>query len=103
MERALDVYIQEILKSPEYKEYAQMRDEVKRYPDLKAQIDEFRTRNFEMQRSKDAAFDKLDEFERQYGEFMDMPMVYEFLDAELAFCRMMQQNNNVIMKAIHFE
>lgn len=103
MERALDAYIQEILKSPEYKEYTEVLEKVKLYPDLKAQIDEFRTRNYEMQRSKDAAFEKLEEFEREYGEFRDIPLVSEFLEAELAFCRMMQHNNNVIMNAIRFE
>ncbi len=103
MERALEAYIQEILNSPEYKEYAKVRDKVKLYPDLKIQIDEFRTKNFEIQRSKDAAFEKLEEFEREYGEFRDIPLVSEFLEAELAFCRMMQQNNNVIMNAIRFE
>ena len=103
MEHALNAYIQEILNSPEYKGYAEIRDKVKLYPDLKAQIDEFRTRNFEIQRSNDAAFEKLEAFEREYGEFRDIPMVSEFLEAELAFCRMMQQNNNVIMNAIRFE
>lgn len=100
---ALDAYIQELLQSPEYKEYAAVLDKVKLYPDLKAQIDEFRTKNFEMQRSGDVAFEKLEEFEREYGEFRDIPLVSEFLQAELAFCRMMQENNNVIMNAIRFE
>lgn len=103
MEHALDAYIQGILASPEYKEYAQIRDKVKLYPDLKAQIDEFRARNFEVQKSKESAFEKMEEFERQYGEFMDIPMVSEFLEAELAFCRMMQENNLRIMEAIRFE
>jgi cell fate (sporulation/competence/biofilm development) regulator YlbF (YheA/YmcA/DUF963 family) len=103
VEHALDTYIQEILASPEYKQYAQIRDKVKLYPDLKAQIDEFRAKNFEVQKSKESAFEKMEEFERQYGEFMDIPMVSEFLEAELAFCRMMQRNNLTIMEAIRFE
>ena len=41
MEQALQTYIQGILNSPEYKEYAKIRDKVKLYPDLKAKIDEF--------------------------------------------------------------
>ncbi len=103
MEQALNAYIQAILKSPEYREYAEILDKVKLYPDLKAQIDEYRTRNFQMQKDGSAAFEKLEAFEREYGEFVDIPMVSEFLDAELAFCRMMQHNNHVIMDAIHFE
>jgi len=102
MERALDLYIQEILCSDEYKRYACIRDKVKEDPELKARIDAFRTRNFELQRSDDA-FDRLDQFEREYEALMEESMVSEFLDAELAFCRMMQKNNNIIMRAIHFE
>ena len=100
---ALDAYIQEILHSSEYREYAAVLEKVKLYPDLKAQIDEFRTKNFEMQRRGIDAFEKLDELEREYEEFRDIPLVSEFLQAELAFCRMMQENNNVIMNAIRFE
>lgn len=103
MESALQQYIQEILDSREYREYAESRDKVKQYPELKKQIDEFRTKNYEIQRSRDAAFEKLEEFEREYKDFMDLPMVSEFLEAELAFCRMMQQNNSIIMDAIQFE
>ena len=102
MERALNLYIQEILSSAEYKRYARIRDKVKEYPDLKNRIDAFRTQNFELQRSEDA-FDKLDQFEREYEALAEDPMVSEFLAAELAFCRMMQENNNIIMRAIHFE
>lgn len=97
------MYIREILASPEYMEYARIRDEVKKNPDLKRQLDEFRARNFEIQRNKDTALGTLERFEREYQEFMEIPLVSEFLDAELAFCRMMQRNNNVIMNAIQFE
>lgn len=103
MERALDAYIREILDSPEYGAYARARDKVKQYPELKARIDEFRRRNFEMQRCEDAALERLEAFEREYGDFVDDPLVSEFLDAELTFCRMMQQNSNQIMEAICFE
>jgi len=103
MDNGLQIYIQEILNSREYIEYAQVRDKIKKYPDLKMQIDEFRTKNYEIQRSRDAAFEKLEAFEREYKDFMDMPMVSEFLEAELAFCRMMQRNNSMIMEAIQFE
>ena len=103
MERALDAYILEILHSPEYWAYAKARDRVKQYPELKARIDEYRRKNFEVQRCEEAALEKLEAFEREYGDFVDDPLVSEFLDAELAFCRMMQQNGNRIMEAICFE
>lgn len=103
MEQALQAYIQKILQSREYREYAEVRDKVKLVPDLKKQIDEFRTKNFELQTGDDAAFEKIEQFEKEYEDFMEIPLVSEFLAAELAFCRMMQKNNSVIMNAIPFE
>ena len=103
MESALQQYIREILDSREYREYAEIRDKVKQYPELKKQIDEFRAKNYEIQRNSDTAFEKLEAFEREYKDFMDQPLVSDFLEAELAFCRMMQQNNSIIMEAIQFE
>lgn len=103
MEQALQAYIEKILDSKEYREYAMQRDKVKKYPELKAQIDAFRIRNYEMQTSRDMVFEKIEAFEREYEDFREQPMVADFLAAELAFCRMMQRNNDEIMEAIDFE
>lgn len=103
MERALQAYIDKILESEEYREYARQRDRVKQYPELKAQIDTFRIQNFKMQTGRDMVFEKIEGFEREYADFREQPMVSEFLEAELAFCRMMQRHNEEIMEAIDFE
>lgn len=103
MEKALQAYIYKVLDSPEYKEYALQKEKVKQYPELKAQIDAFRIRNFEMQTSKDMVFEMIEAFEREYRDFRENPMVDEFLAAELAFCRLLQKNNAKIMDAIDFE
>lgn len=103
MEQALTGYIEEILKSAEYREYALQKERVKQYPELKRQIDEFRARNFEMQTSKDMVFERMEAFEREYRDFRENPLVNDFLAAELAFCRLLQNNNAKIMDAIDFE
>ncbi|MBQ7777031.1 MAG: YlbF family regulator [Lachnospiraceae bacterium] len=103
MKQALQAYIDKILESEEYREYAKQRDKVKQYPELKAQIDEFRTRNYEMQTGRDMVFEKIEAFEREYEDFREQPLVDDFLRAELAFCRMMQEHNSAIMEAIDFE
>lgn len=100
---AVDQFIGAILETEEYKEYARIRDEVRQYPELKAQIDEFRIRNYELQTSKDNAFEKIDQFEKEYADFRENPMVSDFLASELAFCRMMQNINIRITEAVHFE
>lgn len=103
MEDAVLNFIEAIKASGEYQDYIRERERVKRFPDLKVQIDEYRRRNFELQTSKDTAFDKIEQFEREYDNFRENPMVSDFLDAELAFCRMMQSTNIRVTEAIDFE
>ncbi len=103
MEQVLQAYIDKILESEEYREYALQRDKMKQQPELKAQIDAFRIKNFEMQTSKELVFEKIEAFEREYEGFLENPLVADFLAAELAFCRMMQKHNGKIMEAIDFE
>ena len=45
----------------------------------------------------------LEAFEREYANFREEPLVSEFLAAELAFCRMMQDINLHLTEAVHFE
>jgi len=103
VEAAQDGLIQAILNSDVYQEYRRQLDRVKQYPDLKAQIDEFRRKNFELQQQPDYAFDKLEQFEREYRTFRENPLVSDFLAAELAICRMMQALGERMLDALDFE
>ena len=103
LESATEEYIAAILSSEEYVTYRQELEKVKQYPELKAQIDDFRKRNFEFQQSTDSNFSKLDSFEREYETFRENPMVSDFLAAELAFCRLMQRLNTRITAELRFE
>ena len=71
--------------------------------ELKKQIDDFRTRNFELQTSKDTNFDKIDQFTRENEAFRENPLVSDFLAAELAFCRMMQEIGLYVTDQMKFE
>ena len=103
MEDAVLGFIGAIKDSEEYKEYTREKEKVKQFPELKEQIDEYRRRNYMMQNSEDTVFENIEEFEKEYADLWEKPLVADFLAAELAFCRMMQENNNVIMNAIRFE
>lgn len=72
---------------------------------MREKIDEYRVRNFELQNSvqTEDLLDKLDDFEREYEKFREDPLVEEFLDAELAFCRMMQEIDVKLAEAMDFE
>lgn len=104
VENAVELLIAEILSSNEYRAYDEQRNKVKMYPELKAQIDEFRERNFLIQTSDDAnSMEKLEAFENEYSDFRENPLVNDFLAAELDFCRMMQEVNLRITEGVHFE
>ena len=103
LDNAVERLIEAILDSEIYREYDAQRNRVNQYPELKAQIDEFRKRNFMLQRSEDNAFEKIEQFEKEYADFRENTLVSEFLAAELAFCRMMQDINLQVTEAVHFE
>ena len=102
VENSMEKLIESILESETYKEYDRQRIKVNQNPELKAQIDEFRHRNYEFQ-NNNTTFDKIEEFEREYAGFREIPLVSDFLAAELAFCRLMQDINIRITAAVNFE
>lgn len=103
LDHALEDLIAAILDSDEYREYDRARNKVKQYPEWKALADEFRERIFVLQSSDDSAFEQFDRLEEEYAEVTENPVIHEFLAAELAFCRMMQDINLRMTDAIHFE
>ena len=105
VEKALEELIAAIIDSEIYREYDRQNATVRRYPELKRQIDEFRKENYMLQHSStsDELFDKVDEFTSRYEEFRSNALVEPFLSAELDFCRMIQYINRQILEAVDFE
>ena len=104
VETALEELIAAVIASEEYREYDRQK-QIMKQPELKAQIDRFRQENFELQNSvqADELFDRTDEFSRRLEEFRKNPLVDEFLNAELDFCRMIQEINGKIVESVNFE
>ena len=96
VQKALEQLAQAIKDSDIYREYRRQSEKVDNTGDMREKIDEYRVRNFELQNSvqTEDLLDKLDAFEREYEEF---------LDAELAFCRMMQEIDVKLAEAMDFE
>ena len=105
VQKALEQLAQAIKDSDIYREYRRQSEKVDNTGDMREKIDEYRVRNFELQNSvqTEDLLDKLDAFEREYEKFREDPMVDEFLDAELAFCRMMQVIYVKLAEAMDFE
>lgn len=103
MEEAVAAFVCAIKESEEYQAYVREKVKVKQFPELKAQIDEFRRRNYVMQTREDTAFEEIEQFEKEYANFREQPLVSDFLAAELAFCRLMQQINISVTDSLDFE
>ena len=101
--QAVEQMVQAIRNTDAYMEYRRQLGRIKEQPELKKQIDDFRTRNFELQTSKDTNFDKIDQFTRENEAFRENPLVSDFFAAELAFCRMMQEIGLYVTDQMKFE
>lgn len=92
-----------LLGCPEYARYQEARSRILKYPALKRDADMFRKRNYELQCSHADVFEEADHLRREYTQMMQEPLVYEYLDAESAFCRVMQQVNWRIMENLNLD
>ena len=91
-------FIERLRQTEAYKEYVRQRQNIKHFPELKEQIEAFRQENFrlQMETDSDTLFDEIDRFEQEYAEFRKNPVVNDFLAAELACIRMIQEVNEQI-------
>lgn len=102
-EKIIREFTERLKQTEEYKLYVIKRDKVHEYPGLQEEINEYRKKNYMLQKSEDELFDKIDAFEREYEEFRANPVVEEYLQAELAVCRMMQEIYAQIADAIDLD
>lgn len=105
VDKAADKYIEAILSTSAYKEYALQRDKLLKQPELYEKVKEFRTKNYLIQTRKegDDLLNAMDDLQREYESVREVPLVEDFLSAELAFCRMMQELNNKVADALDFD
>lgn len=103
MDNAVQVFVDAIKATEEYRDYTLEKNRVKQFPELKQQIDEYRRRSYEIQCSNDAALETIEQFEREYAALREKPLVEDFLAAELAFCRLMQEVNLQVTDGLDFE
>ena len=105
MEKATDKYIAALQKTEEYLAYADIKERAKEDAILWQQLCDYRRKRYEFQNltSTEELFDRVDAFERDYREWKKDPRVTAFLEAELAFCRMMQEANLRVVEAMDFE
>lgn len=105
LDQELDALIEAYKKSDIYQKYLKCRAILLENPELKAQVDEFRKKNFEMQNQEDDGTleERVQQLSDSYLWLTEQPVVRSFLDAELAFCRMMQETTDYVLANIEFD
>jgi cell fate (sporulation/competence/biofilm development) regulator YlbF (YheA/YmcA/DUF963 family) len=105
IEESTREFAAEIQKTEVYQDYRKQLDALKKDPDLYGKVNEYRMRNFELQTIEpvDGLLEKMDRLEQEYESVIDNPLVSDFLRAELAFCRLMQNINKCITTVLKFE
>ena len=76
----------------DYQSYLKLEAELDKDKDLKKRVDEFRIRNFSLQKEENVdLFDAVDDIDREFVELRKNPVVEEYLEAELSVCKMVQR------------
>lgn len=105
IEDAMDGLMAAIRNSEEFIRYQAIKEEVHGFPKLESQITEFRKKNYLLQNSQGTVdlYEETDRMENEYREFRKNPMVSEYLAAENALCKIVQQINWTLIEGLEFE
>ena len=105
VEQAVNEFIGCVKDSETYQKYMQERKRLEMFPDLKQQIDEYRKNLYLLQNTEDGdtLFDEVEQLEAEGTSLRDNRLVSDFLAAELAFCRMMQEIYTWITAELEFD
>lgn len=105
IEEALNGLLVSIKESEEYRRYQKMQQTVDELPELAAQIDAYRKRVYLLQNSQGTldVYDETDRIGQENREFRKNPIVAEYLAAECALCRVIQQINWTLIEELDFE
>lgn len=94
-----------ILNSEMYQRYLNARQVMLDNPELFAQVNEYRKRNFYIQNSPDVG-NKIEEVRKLLEEFdyiINNKSVREYLDSELVLCRTIRKVNNILVDKIDLD
>ena len=82
-----------------------VRAEVHNYPEKEYRLHEFRRKNYFLQNSREQLdlFTEEDRLEQEYVDVYKDPLLGEYLTAEVAVCRIIQQVSKELIGCLDFE
>lgn len=105
IDQEIEILIKAVKKSNTYKEYDKQKNLLKQDAELKKQVDAYRLENFRLQNSQDDGHlaERMDAFLDKYSDFVEIPLVADFLDAEYNLCSMLQELTSRVVSCLDFE
>lgn len=105
VEQAVGDLAKAVCESREYIRYQDIRAKVHEDLELEQKIHAYRKDTYRLQNTMDGAalLELADRMERESVEFRKNPLVNEYLDAELSFCRLVQHINWELVSKIDFD
>ena len=105
MRSAVMTFVEKVKQSEIYQEYCSQLGRIKEQPEIYKKVNEFRKKNFDIQNSEppETMMERLEDLEREYAWLREKTIVEDFLQAELAFCRMMQEADALIIRQLDFQ
>jgi len=96
---------QSLLESEAFLRYQKVRAEVHNYPEKEYRLHEFRRKNYFLHNSREQLdlFTEEDRLEQEYADVYKDPLLGEYLAAEVAVCRIIQQVNKELIGCLDFE
>ena len=97
--------IEEIKSESVYRQYTTSLEKLNANPEIKRQVDELRRLNYQAQVKNDDtdSYDTIDDIDDKINELSYIPEVNQFLEAEAALCRLLQDISVRVHEAIHLD
>lgn len=93
-----------IANSPEYIRYRECLEKIRQDDFLMVRINDYRRRNFEIHINGNTNVKQMAEsLQREFMDVFENDEAKDFLDAEMALCRMLQKVNSAIMADIELD
>jgi cell fate (sporulation/competence/biofilm development) regulator YlbF (YheA/YmcA/DUF963 family) len=109
MDKSIESYTQDFVEKIKttdiYLNYLEQVKKIQKYPDLLNQINEYRNESFMLQNKYEGEelYDRTEELSQRYEKFLEIPVVDDFMSAELALVRTMQDINMYIVERLDFQ
>ncbi len=89
----------------EFRRYREVCARLRDFPEKKKRLQEFRKKNYLLQNSEEQIdlFSESDKLMNEYHDLYDDAVSREFLAAEVAVCRIVQEINQKLVECLEFE